>query len=334
MDKYYTKVNLGNWPWQIDYTTGTMLMGSCFSENIGAKLVYYKFPVDQNPFGIIYNPLTVAHSLKMALSGREYIKNDLFYHGGLYGSFDHHGRFSSTEEKDALLKMNEQLQKARCFLQKADFLIVTFGTAWVYRLRGSGRLVANCHRFPSSTFTRERLTSSAISNAMNEVLEQLTTVNPSIKVIFTVSPVRHWKDGAVENQLSKAILLLAVDAIIKHWNDGRCRYFPAYEIVMDELRDYRFYAPDLVHLNQMGMDHIWDKFQSLLFSEEVQQQMRVVGSVRKASEHRPFNRNTDAYQKFVQNNLKKIAEIAYKYPYINLMSEKVHFDEELADIQV
>lgn len=334
MEEYYTKVEFEKWPWKIDYRTRLMLLGSCFSENIGQKLAGYKFPVEQNPFGIIYNPLTVAHSLHRLLDGQPYTEGELFYDNGLYGSFDHHGSFSSPQKSEALSKINQELEKARCFLKNADFLMITFGTSWVYRLKDSGRVVANCHRFPAADFERERLSCAAACKAIDDVLERLTDFNASLKIIFTVSPVRHLKDGAVENQLSKAILLMAVDELEKRWGRERCRYFPAYEIVMDELRDYRFYASDLVHLNQMGIDHIWRRFQSVLVSEPVQQQMKQVNSVLKAMEHRPFSRDTDAYQKFVQNNLKKITAITSEYPYINLDEEKIHFENELADIQV
>lgn len=329
MNKFFTEVKIDEMEWRISYRDKLMMMGSCFSEYIGEKFRQVKFQVDLNPFGVIYNPLSVAKSLRRLLVERPYNGEDLFKHQGIWGSFDHHTRFSATSSEEALAKMNFRLEQSRAFLKEATYLFITFGTAWVYELRATGEVVSNCHKFPASDFKRFRLTPGEIVDVYRDLLSALWNFNPGLKIIFTVSPIRHWKDGANGNQLSKSVLLLAADRLITGYGPEHCAYFPSYEIVMDELRDYRFYAPDLLHLNQTAIDHIWEKVGKALIDDD---SLRLSGSIMKivkAKMHRPFNPDSDAYKYFLLNNLNEINELTINFPYINLEDEKSFFEQKL-----
>ncbi len=331
MDKYFTQVKIDDPGWRITYKDKLMMMGSCFAENIGERFQQLKFQVDLNPFGIIYNPLSVDRSLRRLLSEKPYTKEDLFELQGIWGSFDHHSRFSATSAEEALEKMNSRLEQSRVFLRDAGYLFITFGTAWIYELKATGQIVSNCHKFPESDFKRFRLTAGEIVDVYRNLLSALWIFNSNLKIVFTVSPVRHWKDGATGNQLSKSVLLLATDRLVTGFGNEHCAYFPSYEIVMDELRDYRFYAADLLHLNQVAIDHIWDKFSRSMIAEDSLRLSKSIMKIVKAKEHRPFNPDADAYKYFLMNNMNEINELTITFPYINMEDEKMFFEHELQE---
>lgn len=241
----YTRILLPKARFSFSYEDRVVMMGSCFAENIGRKLEENKFSVDINPFGTLYNPASVAEGLRMLLRPERFTSGDLFRHEGVYHSFTHHSRFSAPSEEECLDHINSRLSQSSDFLRKATRLVITLGTAFVYRLKSDGRIVSNCHKLPEKMFDRQRLSTQEIVEDWKPLLLALWEQNPALKILFTVSPIRHWKDGAHENQLSKATLLLATDALQKDY-PGRIAYFPAYEILMDELRDYRFYADDML----------------------------------------------------------------------------------------
>ena len=243
-------------------------MGSCFSENIGQKMIDLKYRVDMNPFGILYNPESIANSLKFLLDQQPFTEYDLFQDQGLWNSFYHHSRFSDVDKDVVLNNINRRLTESHEFLKKADLLVITFGTAWAYELVNTGQVVSNCHKVAASFFNRVRLTRHEISVAYRHLLEELWSFNPNLKVIFTISPIRHWKDGAVENQVSKSTLILAVDHLKNDFADRGLSYFPSYELMMDELRDYRFYAEDMIHPSETATDYIWDRFTSIFLNEK------------------------------------------------------------------
>ncbi len=333
MSRFFTEVTLADPGWRIGYQDKLMLMGSCFTENVGEKLRSLKFQVDVNPFGIIYNPFSVAKSLRILLSSQTYTEQDLFEHNGVWSSFDYHGRFSDVSTVQVLRNINDQLVFSRSFFRDADYLIITFGTSWVYELKTTGAIVSNCHKIPAANFKRYRLTPGGIVDEYREVLPELWNFNSKLKVLFTVSPVRHWKDGASGNQLSKSVLLLAVDKLITGFGEERCAYFPAYEIMMDELRDYRFYAPDMLHPSQVAVDYIWDKFAGLMIAGQDSDIVKNVLKIIKAKEHRPFNSNTMGHKKFLLNILNEIQELMVKFPYLNLQEEKSYFESQFIDNQ-
>lgn len=330
---FFTEIQIPEFPWKMDYSKSMMFFGSCFSENIGQKLVELKFNVDMNPFGILYNPESIANSLRILLEKRIFTENDLFNDQGLWNSFYHHSRFSDVDPEMTLEKINNRISLSHEFLKNADFLVITFGTAWVYELRKTGMIVSNCHKVPATEFKRFRLGVYEITEVYRELLEQIWKLNPDLKVIFTVSPIRHWKDGAVENQLSKATLLLSIDKLIKGFGDQACAYFPSYEIMMDELRDYRFYAEDMLHISQVAIDYIFERFSQTAISKESLTVSKEVLRIVKALLHRPFNNSTSEYLKFIQANLSGINQLSNRFKFLNFSEERAYFEQELTRLK-
>lgn len=257
--EFYTHITIPKTPFTFSYTVQTVLLGSCFAENIGKKLEGNKFKTDLNPFGTLYNPSSIAEAIRMLLQPEQFTGDDLFQHEGIYHSFSHHSRFSSPSETECLANINRRLFSSADTILKAQRMILTFGTAWVYKLKSSGKVVSNCHRLPEKMFDRQLLTVGEIVAEWKSLLLSLWKQNPELKILFTVSPIRHWKDGAHGNQLSKATLLLAIDALQKEFPEHTA-YFPAYEIMMDELREYRFYADDMLHPSTTAIEYIWERF--------------------------------------------------------------------------
>lgn len=308
-------------------------MGSCFTENIGNRMAALKYDVDINPFGILYNPGSVANGLRILLKKKEFTTVDLIQQEGLWHSFYHHGRFSFPNKEETLNEINNRIKTSSEFLKRADFLFITYGTAWIYRYKKTGQIVSNCHKVKATEFERERLTVVEIVSEYRELFAEIREMNPLLKVVFTVSPIRHWKDGAVENQRSKAVLLLAIDELIREFGDDFCTYFPAYEIVMDELRDYRFYAEDMIHISEVAVDHIWEKFQSVLIDQESQQIAAQVMKVVQAANHKPLHKKTPEYKRFIQQMTTEIIRLESKYENLNLSAEKEYFKAEIDKIE-
>ncbi|MDX9881140.1 MAG: GSCFA domain-containing protein [Prolixibacteraceae bacterium] len=327
--KFFTEVEIPPCPWKIDYQSGVMLMGSCFTENIGQRLANLKFNVDVNPFGILYNPVSLANSLKLLMQPRQFEADDLFSDRGVWNSFLHHSRFSGTGKEQVLHTINHQLQQSSLFLREARFLILTFGTAWVYESIHSKQVVSNCHKLPACEFHRYRLTVDEIVATYRTLTDDLQKFNPNIKIVFTVSPIRHWKDGAIENQRSKATLLLAVDQIVKEYGAALCYYFPSYEILMDELRDYRFYASDMLHLSDTAVEYIYSRFCRTMVSDDSLKLAEEVLKIRKAAMHRAFNPASEEYRKFLLYNLRQIDRLTEIFPFLNFKIEKTYFQGEM-----
>jgi len=327
--QFFTEIQIPEFQWKMDYSKSMMFFGSCFSENIGQRLIDLKFKVDMNPFGILYNPESIANSLKIIIESRIFSEDDLFCDQGIWNSFYHHSRFSDVDQQATLGKINNRILSSNEFLKKADFLVITFGTAWVYELVKTGQIVSNCHKIPASEFKRFRLEVSDIINVYVELLEQIWKFNPGLKVIFTVSPIRHWKDGAVENQVSKATLLLAIDLLVSRFGRQKCNYFPSYELMMDELRDYRFYAEDMLHLSPVAVDYIFERFCQVAVTEESLKVSKEVVKILKASMHRPFNNSTSEHNKFIQANLLEIDKLTERFPFLNFSVERTYFEQEM-----
>jgi hypothetical protein len=327
--KFYTNVDIPKLNWETGYSKTNMFLGSCFTENVGNRLRDLKFKVDINPFGILYNPVSVANGLQILLQKKKFEPEDLVFHNGLWHSFSHHGRFSFPTAEESLDAINSRIERSYEFLKKADFLFITFGTAWIYKLKKSGQPVSNCHKIPATEFERKRLSVSDIVSVYIELLAEIKRINPGIKIVFTISPIRHWKDGAIENQRSKATLLLAVDEIIRKSNNDFCAYFPAYEIVMDELRDYRFYADDMIHISDVAVNYIWEKFVSYIVEDKSREIALEIEKIVKAKEHKPSGRNLSEYKKFVVKVLQQINMIEKKFGYIDLKEEQQYFTIKL-----
>jgi hypothetical protein len=321
---FRTTVEVKPFPIRIAYDTPILMLGSCFTDNIGSMLVERKFPVLVNPFGVLYNPASVSLVLNRIEEGKEYSNKDLLSHNNLWLSLHHHTSFSRTSKTECLNNINNKLEAANNFWEKTHILIVTLGTARIFRYNKTGQPVANCHKIPANEFTRQLLTVDQIVEEWNAVLRMLLKSKPNLKVLFTVSPVRHWKDGAHGNQLSKSTLLLAIDQLVQQFSE-KVFYFPSYEIMMDDLRDYRFYADDMLHPSPMAIEYIWEKFRAAFISPKDDEIIKEIESIVQACRHRPFNTNTKEYRHFVEKIRQKIADVDARVP-------GVSFDEELLSL--
>lgn len=330
---FMINIDLKKLPEPIKYGDKIMLMGSCFTEHIGNALSDLKFEVLQNPNGILFGPDAVCKSLLSYIDNKQYTADDLFYLNEVWNSWDHHSRFSHINKDECLQGINQSQQRAHNFLKVADWLIITLGSAFSYYLipqpafhqwKG-GATVANCHRAPANWFNKEMLEIEAIKEMLVSCLKQLKTFNPRLKCIFTISPVRHIRDGVVENNRSKARLIEAVHHTVGKFESAF--YFPAYELVIDVLRDYRFYDVDMVHPNYPATEFVLEKFSETCITEASQQLMKEVRQIVIARKHRPFQPETKAHQQFLSAHFEKTKLLQDKYPFLNLKEELVYFSQ-------
>ncbi|MBO0330410.1 GSCFA domain-containing protein [[Muricauda] lutisoli] len=297
----------------IDYQSKLVLLGSCFVENIGAKLDYFKFQHLQNPFGILFHPVAIENLVQRAIEEKAYQQEEIFEQDGVWRCFDAHSDLRSDKPEALLRLLNQRLKGAKVGLETSSHIFITLGTAWVYEYNSSGKTVANCHKVPQKQFTKKLLTVAEIESSLQNVIALIQKVNPKAYITFTISPVRHLKDGFVENQRSKAQLITALHQII---NGHNVSYFPSYEIMMDELRDYRFYGTDMVHPNQLAVDYIWERFRSAWISQDAYPVMDEVDAFQKGLLHRPFNPDSEAHQKFKTSLRAKITYLQERYPFM------------------
>lgn len=298
-----------------------MVMGSCFAEHIGKRLADMKWRAELNPFGVLYNPLSISEALMRLMKFRQYGDEELtcFPDGG-WSTWLHHSRYSHSVKEVALATINASLEAGSRALAEADMLVITWGTAWVYQLRNTGEVVGNCHKVPEREFVRYRLSVEEIVAEYTQQLGRLWALNPKVRVLFTVSPVRHLKDTLHGNQLSKATLLLAVDELCRRYPD-RLHYFPAYEIVMDELRDYRFYAEDMAHPSAQAVEYVWERFVEHVTDRDAQAFIAEWTKMVRAMAHRPFRPEAEEYKRFVEQNIEKIMALKERYPYLEVQNE-------------
>ena len=281
--KFRTELPIPNYPFKISYQDNILLLGSCFSDHIGTFLSNNRFSALSNPFGTLFNPVSIANVIKMTLNPELFSEDYRYFYDNHWVSFAHHGSFSHPNEYQFLKQIHEQLHTTKTFLEQTDFLFITFGTAFCYLLLERDIVVANCHKIPSKFFRKFRLKIDEILLIYTELLQQIKQVNPSLKIIFTVSPVRHLGDEFHENQRSKSVLHLAVE----HLTDNRrVFYFPAYEILMDDLRDYRFYAEDLCHPSENAVRYIEEIFANSFFSQETIEKLKAIEKENKFLNHR------------------------------------------------
>lgn len=304
----------------INYHSKVLMFGSCFSEHIGNKLQSLKFSVANNPLGILFNPFSIAQTIQRIIEKRFFTNSEIFEKDGVWNSFYLHSEFAKLSNEEFLLNANQKLNDSHLLLKDCDYLFITLGTSWIYTLSESGEIVANCHKIPQQHFNRSRKSSSEIVNCLSDMIRHLRNFNPDINIVFTVSPIRHWKDGAHDNQLSKSSLLLSIDEIQNKFD--KIFYFPAYEILMDELRDYRFYAEDMIHPNSIAINYIWERFIQFSFSKEVESELVEIEKVIKATQHKPFNQQSKAYIQFKVNTLQKIEQLQKKFPTIDFQKER------------
>lgn len=321
--EFTTRVNIPPFSKKMNYDSGIFLIGSCFADNIGNKLESFKFNVVHNPFGVMYNPVSVKNNIDILLDEKYFTPEDLYWFNDRWISFSHYSAFSNSNAEQSIENINNSIKISSEAIKKAGFLFITLGTAWVYEFKETGKIVANCHKIPSEKFRRFLLNPDEIVNLYSELLERLKNINPGIEVIFTVSPIRHMKDGAVNNQVSKSVLILAVHQLVEKFDN--VSYFPAYEIFMDELRDYRYYASDMVHPSDFSIEYVWSGFAESFIHPDAFPLMKEVEKVVQAARHKPFNPNSLEHKSFLKNNLQKIEQLQLKYPFLDFHAEKNYF---------
>lgn len=310
-------------PQPITYRDKILLIGSCFTEHMVDRLVQHKFNVLSNPHGILFNPLSVADSLNSYLDSKQYEAADLFQLNELWNSWTHHTRFSHINKEEALAGINQSQQEAATFIKDAGWVVITLGSAFQYYLKENDQQVANNHRAPSQWFEKRLLTTDSIIDALVESLDKLLAINPNVKILFTISPVRHIRDGVVDNNRSKGRLIEAVHSLCERYQQAF--YFPAYELVIDILRDYRYYDIDFVHPNYLATSFVWEQFVKTCIGAETQQVMKEVHDISVARSHKPRFPETDAHQRFMYNYASKVGNLSKRYPYLNLAEEAAYF---------
>ena len=331
MQLFRTPIEIPVSEFNLTYKKNITMIGSCFTDNIGKKLTHYKFPVSINPFGVLYNPESVRNALDILVNEKYFGEEDLHEHNSRWLSFYHDTSFSGHDREMVLQEINKSIHAGNQWLNKTNLLIITFGTARVYHHKKRDHIVSNCHKLPAKEFKRYLLDINEIVDGYHELIGQLKKFNPKLHIIFTISPVRHWKDGAVGNQQSKAILVLAIKKLLGEFPD--LEYFPAYEILMDELRDYRFYAEDMLHPGETGINYIWDRFCETYIKKSTWKLMEKVDAIVKAKNHRPFHPQSLEYQNFFFFHIEKTEQFLYKYPHIDLRPELDYFIAQLEGIE-
>lgn len=288
MPQMFTPVSVPPMDIRLDLYSGVVSLGSCFADEIGRRLEEGGFKIEQNPFGTLYNPASIAAALDRLMDDHEISEADMVQHEGLWHSWFHHGSFSRPNKEETLAVSNSRIHQAHYALKEARLLMITFGTAWVFEREG--RVVANCHKLPPQNFTRRMMTMDEIVSLWRPILGKLSTFNSQLSTIFTVSPIRHLADGAHGNQLSKSTLLLAIDQLLSTINcQLPSHYFPSYEIVLDELRDYRFFGPDMAHPTPLAADIVYDHFQQVCMTPTIIHQAHLNMKQRKREKHIPLH---------------------------------------------
>jgi len=312
----------------IAYGDKLMLIGSCFTENIGAKFKTHLFELSENPYGILFNPVSVTNTLTEIMDKKGYKADELFQHNELWHSWNHHSRFSAIEQKDALENINSTILEAHDFLESANHLIITLGSAWLYHLTneaplGRGQVVANNHKGPINWFFKSLMQPNDLIDKLHALVARLQVFNPSLHITFTISPVRHLREGLIENNRSKAVLIHAVHELVNQCN--QVDYFPAYEYVMDDLRDYRFYAEDLVHPNFAASGYVWDKLVDTYMDHKTQAIMKQIAELQLAMNHKPFFIGSVEHQKFLESCILKTEKLMAAYPALSLQDHLAFF---------
>lgn len=312
---FTTKIHLEKYNHPIDYNSSIMLLGSCFAENMGEKFEYFKFRNVVNPFGIIFNAVSIEKLIHQGVNKIEFTEKDIFFYNDLWHCFEVHSQLSNPNKEEFLSNLNAILELMSQQITSLTHCIITLGTSWVYRNNNSNEIVANCHKVPQKEFTKELVSIEENVKCIQNIISLVHSLNPDCNFIFTVSPVRHIKDGFVENNVSKAHLISAIHTI--NHKPSTINYFPSYEIMMDELRDYRFYAEDMLHPSQTAIDYIWIKFFENYINQKEFGTMNQVCEIQRSLKHRPFNPNSQSHQNFLKNLNQKIFELKKNLPNID-----------------
>lgn len=308
---------------KITYSDKIFLIGSCFTEHIGKRLEELKFKILQNPNGILFDPVSVSKSLNSYIELKKYKQADLFYLNELWQSWHHHSVFSGMDANNVLLNINLSQRNAHEQLKTANWLIVTLGSSFSYQLTEDDQPVANCHRAPGQWFNKHLLSTEETVSALEESIKKLLVFNPGLQIIFTVSPVRHIRDGVVENNRSKARLIEAVHQLVDKYKHAY--YFPSYELVIDVLRDYRFYDIDLVHPNYAATEFVFEKFEQSFIDAEARSYMEEIRKITNGFKHKPFQPETQSHQSFLKRSLEKVKVLQEKLPELDFSKEITYF---------
>lgn len=314
--QFTTQIPIAQSSQLIDYNSRVVCLGSCFAVNIGQKFDYFKFRNTINPFGILFSPAALEKVIRFAVTKKEFTEADIFFHNERWNSFDAHSDLSHPDKNVLLGSLNSATATMLKALQSASHIIVTLGTAWVYKYNQTDTLVANCHKVPQKEFTKQLLSVKEIKDSLEGIISSIAEINLQTHITFTISPVRHIKDGFVENQWSKSNLISALQEILSPNEQSSVNYFPSYEIMMDELRDYRFYAEDMIHPNQVAVNYIWERFTQACIAPEAHQTMQQVDSLQKSFQHRPFDPDSAQHKAFLDKLNQKAAQLQQQFPHI------------------
>ncbi len=314
MAQFRTTFNIKPLTKKLSYSDAILMMGSCFTQNIGNKLTNLLFDILVNPYGILYNPLSLENAISEIIDNKIYTEEDLIYYNNKYHSLNHHGDFSNTNLEKCLININSTINKSHSFFEKTRYVFLTLGTSIVYFDIANDKAIGNCHKMPGDKFYSKRLTLEETTNSLDNIVNMLKANMDDPVICFTVSPIRHFRDGAIENKLSKATLLLAIDLIIQKYPD--IYYFPSYEIVNDDLRDYRFYADDMQHPNNIALNYIWEIFSNNCINDSCFDAMVAIEKLNAAMNHRVTDTNTDEYLKYLNYIENKQKEIEELYPFV------------------
>ena len=313
--QFRTQIPISKSNHPLDYNSKIVSLGSCFAENMGDKFQYFKFQNTINPFGIIFNPVSIEKIIQKAINTVLFTEKDIFFHNERWHCFDVHSDLSNSNKEDLIASLNALIKSTNQQLAQSTHIIITYGTSWIYRNIESDSIVANCHKVPQKQFKKELLSVEEIEKSIANTLKLIHAVNPNYTIIFTVSPVRHIKDGFVENQWSKSNIISALHKTFD-FQLSNINYFPSYEIMMDELRDYRFYAEDMLHPNQVAIDYIWKRFMETTIAETAFSTMEEVERIQKSLSHKPFNPDSESHLKFETKVREKIIKLENQYSFM------------------
>lgn len=318
-----TTFNIPSSEHKITYSDKVMFIGSCFATSIGRQFETGHLPVIINPAGTVYNPMSVLNTLDVITGGKKFGLEDIYNNNGTWISFSHYTDFSSDDPDELISRINKRSEQAAKFISESEYLFITFGTARVYRWKRTGAIVSNCHKIRASDFDHELLTVNDIVTSWWRQIDNLCKLYPKLKIVFTISPVRHWKDGAHGNQVSKSVLFVALEELLAH--PSLPGYFPAYELLMDDLRDYRFYDDDMLHPSGTAINYIWEAFSQCYFDEGTRNTWNEVAAVTKAVSHKMRKETGHSVRKFAKKSIEKITSITSRVPEIDLEAEKTYF---------
>jgi hypothetical protein len=304
---------------KINYSHKFLFVGSCFAENIGELMQRYKFESIINPNGILYNPVSISNSLNNIIENKQINESELFFANECWNNWDFHSKFSNPNQQECLKAINTSISTTHDFLKQSNWLFITLGSSYIYEHNNTGTTVANCHKIPQKEFTKRLLSVDEIVTSFETLIEKVNEFNPDLKIVFTISPVRYIRDGVVENNRSKARLIEAVHELTQ--KRDYTFYFPAYELVIDDLRDYRFYKNDMVHPNEQAIEYVFEKLKDVFFDEESKHLFEKIQNIVTASSHRPFHENSLSHKKFKENYIQQCKQLMIDYPFLNLNKE-------------